>query len=69
MTIEEKSNQPSDDTRVETAAINPGDIAPAGTPGTGDNLCPDCSGSGRLGQRECQTCGGSGRVIEGVGGA
>ena len=48
---------------------NPGDEAAPGTPGTGENVCPDCNGSGRLAGRECGTCGGSGKVIEGVGGA
>jgi hypothetical protein len=35
----------------------------------GENLCPDCSGSGRVDGSECATCGGSGKVVEGVGGA
>ena len=47
---------------------NPGDDAPPGTPGTGEDLCRDCSGSGRLDGKTCPTCGGSGKVIEGVGG-
>jgi DnaJ-class molecular chaperone len=50
-------------------AMNPGDQAPEGTPGTGGALCPDCSGKGRLGDEECPTCGGTGKVIEGVSGA
>ncbi|HSO06703.1 MAG TPA: hypothetical protein VLW45_05665 [Pelomicrobium sp.] len=49
--------------------LNPGDVAPAGTPGTGENLCPDCSGKGDLEGKPCPTCGGSGKVVEGVGGA
>jgi DnaJ-class molecular chaperone len=49
--------------------VNPGDAAPAGTPGTGENVCPDCKGSGRLGNVACQTCGGTGKVIEGISGA
>ncbi|WP_169338857.1 hypothetical protein [Stutzerimonas azotifigens] len=50
--------------------MNPGDQAPAGTPGTGENICPDCAGSGRAeGGRPCATCGGSGKVIQGIGGA
>jgi hypothetical protein len=48
---------------------NPGDEAPAGTPGTGENVCRRCGGSGRLDNRECPDCGGTGRVIEGIGGA
>lgn len=48
--------------------LNPGDETEPGTPGAGDDLCPDCSGSGRLDDEECPTCGGTGKVVEGVGG-
>ena len=30
------------------APTNPGDEAPAGTPGTGEDICPACSGSGKI---------------------
>lgn len=50
------------------AGLNPGDDAKPGTPGTGENLCPDCGGSGKVGAGPCRTCGGTGKVIEGVGG-
>jgi hypothetical protein len=57
----------TDPTHPEMA---PGDEALPGTPGTGENLCPDCSGSGKLQDgAECPTCAGTGRVITGVGGA
>jgi hypothetical protein len=49
--------------------MNPGDIAPDGTPGTGENLCPRCAGSGRIEGGECPDCAGSGKVVEGIGGA
>lgn len=49
--------------------LNPGDEAPSGTPGTGENLCPQCSGSGRADGGECPTCAGTGKVIDGIGGA
>ena len=49
-------------------AVNPGDEAQPGTPGTGENTCPDCSGSGRVNAHPCKTCGGTGIVIEGIGG-
>ncbi|MCL4766471.1 MAG: hypothetical protein KJZ80_09590 [Hyphomicrobiaceae bacterium] len=49
--------------------MNPGDEAPAGTPGTGEDLCPVCKGTGRIGHRDCENCGGTGRVIRGIGGA
>ena len=45
-------------------AMNPGDEAPPGTPGTGENICRDCGGSGKLNGKPCPTCGGTGRVIE-----
>lgn len=55
-------------TAPDTSEIAPGDEAPPGTPGTGENLCPDCGGSGVRGGVPCPSCDGSGRVIEGVGG-
>jgi DnaJ-class molecular chaperone len=47
---------------------NPGDQAAPGTPGSGENTCPECRGTGRKGDAECPACGGTGKVIEGVGG-
>ena len=47
----------------------PGDEAPRGTPGAGENVCRDCAGSGRIDGDTCATCGGSGVVIEEIGGA
>ena len=52
-----------------SGAVNPGDEAPAGTPGTGENICRECGGSGRVDGAPCLSCGGSGKVIVGVGGA
>ena len=46
----------------------PGDDAPPGTPGTGEDICPDCSGTGRLNDQPCPNCAGTGRIVEGVGG-
>ena len=48
--------------------VNPGDEAAPGTPGSGENVCPDCKGSGRLQNAPCQTCGGTGKVVEGISG-
>jgi DnaJ-class molecular chaperone len=61
---------PDDTSRVSTnrSAINPGDEAAVGTSGTGENVCPDCKGSGRLNNAPCRLCGGTGKVIKGVGG-
>jgi DnaJ-class molecular chaperone len=60
MAAENKPNAPR---------MNPGDQAAPGTPGTGENICPSCSGKGTVDGRECKDCGGSGKVIEGVSGA
>ena len=49
--------------------LNPGDEAAPGTPGTGENVCRQCGGSGRVGDAACPACGGAGKVIEGIGGA
>lgn len=51
-------------------AMSPGDEAPPGTPGTGEDMCRRCSGSGQLenGQK-CDECAGTGWVTVGIGGA
>lgn len=46
----------------------PGDEAPANAPATGENLCPDCRGTGVLDGKPCATCEGTGRVTQGIGG-
>ena len=43
--------------------------APAGTPSAGENLCPQCGGTGRLGASACPHCQGTGVMIVGLGGA
>jgi hypothetical protein len=49
--------------------INPGDEAAAGTPGTGEDICEVCQGSGKAASGgQCPNCGGTGKVIEGIGG-
>jgi DnaJ-class molecular chaperone len=47
---------------------NPGDEAPPGTKGSGEDVCPTCHGSGKVGGGECKTCGGTGKVTRGIGG-
>ena len=49
--------------------LRPGDEAPEGTPGTGEGLCRECGGSGRVGDATCPSCKGSGKVTVGIGGA
>jgi DnaJ-class molecular chaperone len=48
---------------------NPGDEAAPGTPGTGENLCRHCNGTGEHDGTPCPVCDGTGKVIEGIGGA
>lgn len=54
---------------TEDTPLNPGDVAPPGTPGTGEDICPRCSGTGKVDGGSCETCGGTGKVIAGIGGA
>jgi RecJ-like exonuclease len=49
-------------------ALNPGDLAEPGTPGTGEDVCSECKGSGQIDSAPCPACGGTGKVIEGIGG-
>ena len=46
----------------------PGDEAPPGTPGTGEAVCPECGGTGRIASGACPECGGTGKVNLGIGG-
>lgn len=52
-----------------TPPMAPGDEAPEGTPGTGQNVCRRCGGSGRVEGLDCPACAGSGYVVTGIGGA
>lgn len=47
----------------------PGDEAPEGTPGTGQNVCRRCGGSGKVEGLDCPACAGTGYVVTGIGGA
>jgi hypothetical protein len=51
------------------APMSPGDEAPPGTPGTGEDVCPSCGGSGRSASGQCPLCLGTGKVTVGIGGA
>lgn len=52
-----------------SATLRPGDEAAPGTPGTGEDTCPHCRGTGRIEGVRCAHCGGSGHIVEGIGGA
>jgi phasin protein len=47
---------------------NPGDEAKPGTPGTGENVCAQCRGTGKIQGKTCPNCGGTGKIVEGIGG-
>lgn len=68
-----KSEQPAgrrgDEPSGAGRPMSPGDEAPAGTPGTGEDVCPDCGGSGQRAGGACPTCQGTGKVTIGIGGA
>ena len=50
-------------------SMNPGDEAPPGAPGTGENIYPECSGKGQLQSGgQCPNCGGTGKVTTGIAG-
>ena len=49
-----------------TRMMAPGDEAPPGTPGTGEDVCPGCAGSGEVDGQDCETCLGRGRVIKAI---
>jgi RecJ-like exonuclease len=55
-------------TTGDKPSLNPGDVAEPGTPGTGEDVCPECKGSGQIDSAPCPACGGTGKVIEGIGG-
>jgi len=61
--------QGDDEQPDQESILNPGDVARPGTPGTGEAICPGCSGRGRVRDGPCATCGGTGKVIAGIGGA
>lgn len=49
--------------------LSPGDEAAPGTVGSGDDVCPVCSGSGKNASGgPCPNCRGTGIVTEGIGG-
>lgn len=54
---------------ADSEPSKPGDEAPPGTPGTGENLCRTCGGTGTVDDRTCPTCRGTGKVTTGIGGA
>ena len=70
---EGRNDQPAGQAPAQPSGGQPpmagGDEAPAGTPSTGENVCPQCGGTGKLGASKCPNCEGTGVVIVGIGGA
>lgn len=64
----DKHSGANDPKLPDAAGTYPGDDAPPGTPGTAEDVCPDCQGSGRIQAGDCPNCGGSGKVIKGIAG-
>jgi len=71
MPSRDQTAEPADASRPTAvpSGMNPGDEAPAGTPGTGETVCRRCGGSGKLGPVACPDCRGTGLVTAIVGGA
>ncbi|WP_134496641.1 hypothetical protein [Microvirga pakistanensis] len=63
------SDQKPGDVPSNKPKLNPGDQADLDTPGAGENVCQECKGTGKIGDKECPICGGTGVVIEEIGGA
>jgi hypothetical protein len=66
--IPDASDQPGG-TVSDGRPMSPGDVAPEGTPGTGEGICPRCGGSGSVQGATCPNCEGTGKVVVGIGGA
>lgn len=59
-----------DSTKRESEASTevPGDEVPAGMPGSGQDVCLECHGSGQLNGQPCANCGGTGIITRAIGG-
>ncbi|SDY63873.1 hypothetical protein [Citreimonas salinaria] len=45
------------------------DRVPPGTPGSGEDICRKCNGSGKIDGNDCPACNGTGKIIAPIGGA
>ena len=55
-------------TASDSESQAPGDEAAPGVPGTGEDVCRRCGGSGEVEGEVCPACAGRGTIIEGIGG-
>jgi hypothetical protein len=63
------ASSPSNASDSQASRLNPGDEAAPGTPGTGEDLCLECNGTGtKEGGMKCPACNGTGRVVRAIGG-
>ena len=44
------------------------DAVPPGTPGSGEDICRACRGTGEVDGKTCSECAGTGKVTTGIGG-
>lgn len=66
---EEQPKRPRRDVSDPEREQAPGDEVEPGTPDAGEDLCPECNGSGRLDDgQECPNCLGRGVILKVVGG-
>ncbi|MDO5759119.1 MAG: hypothetical protein Q4P24_16970 [Rhodobacterales bacterium] len=45
------------------------EAVPAGSAGSGENICRKCNGEGRVDDKQCPECRGTGKVTTPIGGA
>ena len=48
--------------------MKPGDEGPPQEPSTGEDVCPECQGSGKVDGQTCGSCQGTGEVQAAIGG-
>ena len=61
--------RPAAQMQAANSMRNAGDEAARGTVGTGEDICPECHGEGRIVGSACPNCGGSGTINRAIGGA
>ena len=61
--------QDPSDKPVGVSMSRPGDEVPPGTPGSGDDVCPECHGSKTVNGNDCPSCLGTGMITRAIGGA
>ena len=66
MTDKPEKTAPQAQQRAADAMMAPGDEAAPGTPGTGEDICPKCGGSGSTDGKDCEFCLGRGRIIRAI---